>query len=131
MKINLTIIITFLFGSISMAQEEIDPLIETQKVLTQPERRIEVIKTNPSAQKVDAQVRELMGQNSENLYRLSSDFLPYILQMGHGDPTKMAEILTRAARDPASFANNLPPELKAKVTNMAEKVKPLPEERKP
>ncbi len=119
----------FCFGGHAVAIDS--ALTETQNVLVQPERRIEVIKTNPGAQKIDSQVRELMGEHTEDIYKLSSDFLPYVLQLGRGDPTKMAEILTQATRNPAAFANNLPADLKQKLSNTAQKVKPLPEQRKP
>ncbi len=112
-------------------QVQQESLEQTQAVISQPEKRIEVIKTNPNAQKIDDQVKQLMGQNSENMYKTASDFLPYILQMGQGDPVKMTEFLTKAARDPASFANQLPPELKQKIIDLSDQVKPVPEKLKP
>lgn len=123
----------FLFTNLSFAADPIAPaaVTQTQDQLRNPQKRIEILKNNPQGQKVDAQVQALMGQNSEEMYRTAADFLPYILQMGHGDPTKMAQFLTQASRDPASFAANLPPELKQKLAELTEKVKPLPEERKP
>lgn len=123
----------FSFYALADPNEEADlnALKETQNILNQTEKRIEVIKTNPQAQKIDEQVKLLMGHSSEQMYRTAADFLPYILQLGQGDPTKMAEILTKAARNPAAFANSLPHELKNKISDLSEKVKPLPEERQP
>lgn len=118
-------------SSITDDQVNQSALKETQDVITDPARRIEVVKGSPRAQKIDDQVKQLMGHNAEDMYKTAADFLPYILQMGHGDPTKMVEFLTKATRDPASFANNLPPELKRKASDLAEKVKPLPEQRRP
>jgi hypothetical protein len=106
-------------------------LSETQNQLTNPEKRNELFKKNPQAQRVDNQVKDLMGKNSEDFYRTASDFLPFILKIGQGDPKKMAEYLNQIARDPASFANSLPTDLKQKITVITQKAKPLPEERKP
>jgi hypothetical protein len=104
---------------------------EAQDTLTQPEKRIEIIRVNPQGKKIDDQVKELMGNNSEAMYRTAADFLPYILQMGQGDPTKMAEFLTKASRNPASFMESLPANLKQQVKDLSQQVKPLPEQRRP
>ena len=106
-------------------------LKETQEQILDPSKRIEIIKVSPQGKNVDAQVKELMGQNSENMYKTAADFLPYILKMGQGDPTKIAEYIGKAMRNPAAFANELPPDLKQKVKDLGEQVKPLPEQRKP
>ncbi len=106
-------------------------LKEAQEQIVDPVKRIEVIKVTPQGKSVDQQVKELMGNNSEAMYKTAADFLPYVLQMGHGDPTKMAEILRKANRDPASFAESLPANLKQQVKELSEQVKPLPEPRKP
>ncbi len=106
-------------------------LKEAQDSITQPARRIEIIRVSPQGKKVDDQVKELMGNNSEAMYRTAADFLPYILQMGQGDPTKMAEFLTKASRNPAAFMENLPSHLKQQVKDLSKQVKPLPEQRRP
>lgn len=117
----------------SMADDQANQvaLKEAQDQIANPEKRIEIIRVSPQGKKIDEQVKELMGNNSENMYRTAADFLPYILQMGQGDPTKMAEFLTKAARNPASFANSLPAHLKQKVNDLSQQVKPLPEQRRP
>lgn len=104
---------------------------QTQDVSETPEKRIEIIRVNPKSKKVDEQIKELVGQTSENRLRTTADFLPYILQMGQGDPTKMAEFLTKAARDPSLFANNLATHLKQKTTVPLQKAKPLPQKFSP
>lgn len=121
------------YAQSSMSDDQVNEvaLRETQDTLTNPQKRIEIIRVNPQGKKIDDQVKELMGNNSENMYRTAADFLPYILQMGQGDPTKMAEFLTKATRDPASFAKSLPVNLKQKITDLSQQVKPLPEQRRP
>ncbi len=121
------------FAQNSMNDDQVNQvaLKEVQDQITDPSKRIEIIKVSPQGKNIDAQVKELMGQNSESMYKTAADFLPYILQMGQGDPTKMAEFLGKAMRNPASFANELPQELKQKVHDLGEKVKPLPEQRQP
>lgn len=123
----------FALAQSSMADDQVnqEALNAAQDSLAQPEKRIEIIRVNPQGKKIDDQVKELMGQNSEAMYRTAADFLPYILQMGQGDPTKMAEFLTKASRNPASFAENLPAHLKQQVKELSQKVKPLPEQLRP
>lgn len=130
--------LVFFLSSFSQAQSTMADdqanevaLKQAQDALTQPEKRIEIIRVSPEGKKIDDQVKELMGSNSEAAYRTAADFLPYILQMGQGDPTKMAEFLTKASRNPASFAENLPPHLKQQIKDLSQKVKPLPEQRRP
>lgn len=130
--------LTFFLASYAQAQNTMSDdqanqmaLKEAQDTLTQPQKRIEVIRMNPEGKRMDDQVKELMGNNSEVMYKTAADFLPYILQMGQGDPTKMAEFLTKASRNPAAFVENLPPHLKQQFKDLTLKAKPLPEQRRP
>lgn len=101
-------------------------LQETQALLINPEQRNQAIKNNDQAKKVDGMVKDLMGDSSEDMYKTAAEIMPYISKMGDGDPQKMNQFIQNALRDPASFANNLPPELKQKVSDLAKKAKPLP-----
>jgi hypothetical protein len=95
------------------------------------EPRIEVIRVNPNGKKIEDQVKELMGQNQPSPYKNTSDFLPYILQMGHGDPTKMVEYITQATRNPASFADTIQKNRMPKTVQQLQQVKPKPEQIRP
>lgn len=127
----------FIFSQISNAQNisnsptnsEVNQqaLQETQLILVKPEERNQAIKNNEQAKKVDAMVKDLMGDSSEDMYKTAADFMPYISKMADGDPKKMNQFIQTALRDPASFANNLPPDLKEKVSTLAKKAKPIPQ----
>lgn len=138
MKRILAFMLPFVLANFAQAQNSMSDdqvnqiaLKETQETIARAEKRIEVIRASPQAKKVDDQVKELMGDNSEAIYRTAADFLPYILQMGQGDPTKMAEFLAKARRNPAAFMENLPTNLRQQVKDLSQQVKPLPEQRRP
>lgn len=101
-----------------------EALKNTQDMMTNPSQRAEAIGGNAKAKEVDRMVNDLMGENSEEMYKAAAkDFMPYIVKMSDGDPKKMNEIMTQAMRNPAAFAESLPPELKQKISDLAAKAK--------
>lgn len=95
-----------------------EALRRTQELLADKAQRNAIIANDPKAASVDKNVKNLMGENSEDLYQSSAaDFLPYILQQSGGDPVKAQELLS----NPEQFLANLPPDLKAKVSALADK----------
>lgn len=101
-----------------------EALKNTQDMMVNPSQRAEAIGGNAKAKEVDRMVTDLMGENSEEMYKAAAkDFMPYIVKMGQGDPKKMNEIMTQAMRNPAAFAESLPPELKQKISDLAAKAK--------
>lgn len=108
--------------------EEINQLAlhQTQAVMTNPQERKKAMENNANAKKVDQMVSDIMGDNGEDMYKSAAeDFMPYVMKMADGDPKKMNEFIQQALRNPAAFEKNLPPELKAKIADLAGKAKPL------
>lgn len=68
---------------------------------------------------------EIVGGNATNLqelYDLSADIMPMLVQQSGGDSVKMQAILTKAQTDPESFLNSLSPEIQAKIKNISNAV---------
>jgi hypothetical protein len=96
----------------------------------EPTQRIEIIKASPNAKSFKAQVKELTAESFQKQNRSKPDIVPYILKMGNGDPAKMAELLTQGSREPASYMNSTA-DFKAKLPDLTQKARPLPEQRRP
>lgn len=68
---------------------------------------------------------EIVGGNAANLqelYDLSADIMPMLVQQAGGDSAAMQAILMKAQTDPESFLNSLSPEIQAKIKNIANAV---------
>ncbi|MBL6986839.1 MAG: hypothetical protein ISR72_07345 [Methylobacter sp.] len=66
-----------------------------------------------------------VGGNAENmqeLYNISADIMPLLLQQADGDPAKMQAIMLKAQTDPEGFLNSLSPEIQAMITKTASDV---------
>ncbi|MCK9395418.1 MAG: hypothetical protein M0Q44_07495 [Methylobacter sp.] len=60
--------------------------------------------------------------NKQELYNISAEIMPILLQQTGGDPAKMQAIMLKAQADPESFLNSLSPEIRAKIKNAADAV---------
>lgn len=60
--------------------------------------------------------------NMQELYNLSADIMPVLVQQADGDSVKMQAILMKAQTDPESFLNSLSPEIQAKIKNISNAV---------
>ncbi|WP_333876855.1 hypothetical protein [Methylobacter sp.] len=68
---------------------------------------------------------EAVGGNAGNmqeLYNISADIMPILLQQTGGDPAKMQALMLKAQTDPESFLNSLSPEVQAKIKNASDAV---------
>jgi len=128
------IILLFIFsGFVARAHKQPAPtnidqqaVEHAQSVMRNPSERNEALRDNKNAQGTDKMVKDLMGEDSDEMYNAAADFMPYIVKMGEGDPAKMNVFMQNALRDPASFEKNLPPDLRNKITELSKKVKNPP-----
>ncbi|MGZ5008920.1 MAG: hypothetical protein ACXWE9_10540 [Methylobacter sp.] len=68
----------------------------------------------------DQKALEAVGGNAhdkQELYNISADIMPLLLQQTGGDPEKMQAIMLKAQTDPESFLNSLSPEIRTKIKN--------------
>lgn len=84
--------------------------------------RQEIIKNDPKAKEADQVVKETGGPHSEEVYKLAAEVMQTLAVEAKGDPDKMEELLEKARRDPASFADKFSPTQKARLKILAEKI---------
>jgi len=78
-----------------------------------------------AGQAADQKALEAVGSNAANkqeLYNISADIMPILMQQTGGDPEKMQLLMLKAQTDPERFLNSLPPDVQAKIKNIAKTV---------
>jgi len=125
------LVLANLVPNLSHGQEaKVDPLKETQSMLTDKKKREAAIKEEGSkAQQADHLAEKIAGpQGKDDMYALSADLMVLLEKESGGDPDKMMKILEQAQKDPEAFYNRFSPEQKAKVKAITEK---MPKSAKP
>ncbi|MEI6707060.1 MAG: hypothetical protein WCK96_07985 [Methylococcales bacterium] len=78
-----------------------------------------------AGQAADQKALEAVGGNANNkqeLYNISADIMPMLIQQTGGDPEKMQALMLKAQTDPEGFFNSLSPDAQAKIKNIANTV---------
>ena len=78
-----------------------------------------------AGQAADQKALEAVGGNTSNkqeLYNISADIMPMLIQQTGGDSEKMQALLLKAQTDPQGFLNSLPPDIQTKIKNLANAV---------
>ena len=78
-----------------------------------------------AGQAADQKALEAVGGNANNkqeLYNISADIMPMLIQHTGGDPEKMQALMLKAQTDPEGFFNSLSPDAQAKIKNIANTV---------
>ncbi|MCX7067859.1 MAG: hypothetical protein NTW85_09235 [Methylococcales bacterium] len=78
-----------------------------------------------AGQAADQKALEAVGGNASNkqeLYNISADIMPMLIQQTGGDPEKMQALMLKAQTDPEGFFNSLSPDAQAKIKNIANTV---------
>jgi hypothetical protein len=85
----------------------------------------------PQGQAADQKALEAVGgniQDKQQMYNISADIMPILMQQTGGDQQKMQVLMLKAQTDPEGFFNSLSPDAQAKIKSLAitvEKNKPL------
>ena len=107
-----------------------EALRKTQDVIRNPQKRNAVIQDDQKAMKAEEIVRQVMGENTDEIHHLSAEILEVIYKQADGDELKMQEIVNQASRNPAAFLQSLPEDYKNKVHSLADK-SPLQKNQRP
>jgi hypothetical protein len=123
-KSKLIILMCFmsLIVSTTFADENDDALKKTQDCLRKG--NCATINTK-EGQAADQKALGAVGgdvSKKQELYNISADIMPVLLQQAGGDPVKMQEILLKAQTDPEGFLKSLPADIRAKISNTARSV---------
>lgn len=105
------------------ADEATNPALEkTQTCLRS--QNCDSAKTD-AGKEVDQKALDAVGGSSgskQELYNISSDIMPILVQQADGDPMKLQAIVMKAQTDPEGFLNSLPPAVQAKIKGTASTV---------
>lgn len=109
----------------------VDPMKQTQDLLKDSNQRQEVINSSQKAKLADDYGTTVVGkQNKEELYAVSSDLVPWLMEKSGGDPAKAMEMLNQAQQNPEAFYNSFPESERKKIRELASK-SPQPRSTKP
>jgi hypothetical protein len=75
-----------------------------------------------AGQAADQKALNAVGGNAANkqeLYNLSAEIMPLLVQQTGGDPEKMQALIQKALADPEAFFNSLPADTRAQIKNLA------------
>ena len=78
-----------------------------------------------AGQAADQKALDAVGGNAANkqeLYNLSAEILPILVQQTGGDPEKLQALIQKALTDPEAFFNSLPADTQAQIKNLANTV---------
>jgi len=123
-----------LFSLFSVAQTSTDSatsIKDAQKVLHDPAKIKEITAEDPKAKQVDDMVTKLAGDDSKELYAISADILPVLMEMNKDNPEKALESLSAYSKDPASFMATLPPNIRERIQKLSKKIEDKQVKKKP
>ena len=87
-------------------------------------RNCDAAKTD-AGKAADQKVLEAVGGDAaaqQELYNISAEIMPILVQQSGGDPAKMQDLMQKAQTNPEGFYKSLPPELQAKIKATASAV---------
>ncbi|HEY8036794.1 MAG TPA: hypothetical protein VIF37_14535 [Methylobacter sp.] len=119
-KVNLSVFLVVAgmsFQNIYADDDISSPLQKTQDCLRN--QNCDSVKTD-AGKAADRKALEAMGGNAhskQELYDISADIMPILMQQAGGDPEKMQAIMLKAQTDPEGFLNSLSLEIQAKIRN--------------
>lgn len=109
-------------GSEPLSKEDQKALDKTQQMLRDRSQVEAYTKKNPEAANTDANVKALMGPDTDAAYDLAADILADLVKQANGDPAKLMELLENAKKNPEAFAKKLSPAQQDKIRGLANKV---------
>lgn len=118
--IKLILVLSFFSCSSLYASDDTDLMAttETQKLLQDAARvQKEALKT-PEAKAADKNASITARGNpqyKQEMYNISSDLMPWLVEISKGDPAKMTELMVEAQKDPAAFYQKMPAAVQAKI----------------
>lgn len=122
LKINqfvFLLVIGLTWQNVYAEDDTVSALQQTQNCLRN--QNCETAKSG-AGQAADQTALEAVGGNASNkqeLYNISADIMPFLIQQTGGDDEKMQALMLKAQTDPEGFLNSLPPDVQARIKNLA------------
>ena len=128
-----TIISALLLSTLSFAQsgDSKEAIKDVQKTLNDPAKIKEITAEDAKAKQVDDMVNKLAGEDSKELYSISADILPVLMEMNKDNPERALESLASYTKDPASFLASLPPNIRERIQKLSKKIESKQQQKKP
>lgn len=106
-------------------------LTEVLDMLSNPGKRQEAMTGDAQAQESDKILKSVGGDQSEQLYQLAGKIFESLLTQHQGNIDQVEAVLKQAQKNPEGFLNNLNPELKNTLKELASKIEKNQNTRKP
>ncbi len=114
-----------LFLSSAVLSNGTDPANKTTQDALNDRNQIEdIVKHDPKTAEVDKAVNDLTGsaESTKELYSISADILPVLMEMKKDDPEKALESLASYSKNPEAFLKQLPADTRLKIEKLAKKI---------
>jgi chromosome condensin MukBEF ATPase and DNA-binding subunit MukB len=108
----------------SGASERDEALRKTQELLRDKTKRTEALEQDSKAKSLNEGVEKRLGSQTEQAYELAAQILPVIVERTGGDPAKMQALMESYQKNPKSFFDQLTPEQRKRIKDMAERLPP-------
>lgn len=116
------------FGLIAPSQQidsaTDEAVAETQALMKNSSQRTQILNQDQQAKKSDDFAKQVAGtpENTEIMYGVAADLLPWIMKEANGDPAVATALMQEALKDPKKFLERLPATERSKIKDLAEKV---------
>ena len=132
----LALVITLALAAYSQANDDLmkkKAMKDTQETMNDRKKVLEITNSDPKAKAVDDSVNQLTGseETSKEIYALSAEILPVLMEMNGDDPAKAMESLASYSKDPAAFMQKLPANIRTKIEAVAKKIERSKVQKKP
>jgi len=116
------IVMSSLVFSERLDSDQEKALSDVMDLLKSPVKRQSAIDSDPKAKEADRFLKEWGGNQSEDIYELAAQIFQSLALEAGGDADKMAELLSKAQKDPESFAKKLSPAQKERLKKIVGKI---------
>lgn len=107
-----------------LGADEQKALEQTQQLLRDQQQRDGALKASPQGQLNHQELQKTVGagENTNAVYGMSADIFGVLVKETNGNPELLHKRMLEAQKDPEAFLRSLPPELRAKIKALSDKV---------
>ena len=123
-KLIFALLVIFSFKSFAWDNASEEGLKKTQDLLRSKQQREEYIKKNPQAAEANQKAFDVGGdtKTQDQIYKISADVFSKVAKDSNGDPEKQKIMLDQALRNPETFFNNMTPEQRKQIEDLAKQI---------
>lgn len=121
-KIILSTLLLCAFSFAHSSDDSKEAIKDVQKTLKDPAKIKEITAEDAKAKQIDDMINKLAGDDSKELYAISADILPILMEMNKDNPERALELLAAYSKDPGSFLASLPPNIRERIQKVSKKI---------